>query len=105
MGATWGDRMEVACVRAGVWRVEGFDVERITQGDRKGWWQVLRRRAEEPTYHYGNRPTLTEAVALVDEIKSGDTRCPVCRIRDDHEPDDAYCRTMQAERDLKNRED
>lgn len=30
-------------------------------------------------------------------------RCPACRVRDDHEPGDDRCRTMQAERDLKAR--
>lgn len=29
--------------------------------------------------------------------------CPACRVRDDHEPGDDRCRTMLAERDLKDR--
>jgi hypothetical protein len=32
------------------------------------------------------------------------TRCPVCRVHDDHDPGDDRCQTMQAERDLKRRE-
>lgn len=68
--------MEMACARPGVWRVEGFDVERI-RADGKVWWQVYSREAvqideTEPwsvheTFH-GKRRTLTEACGLIGEL-------------------------------------
>lgn len=68
--------MEMSCTKPGVWRVEGYDVER-TRADGKTWWQVFTRRAvqvreSEPwTVHeifYGERPTLTEACHLIWEL-------------------------------------
>ena len=71
--------MEMDCIRPGVWRVEGFDVERTT-ADGKTWWQVFTRRAtqaheNEPwavheTFH-GKRRTLTEACELVEDLMIG----------------------------------
>jgi hypothetical protein len=55
------DKFEAHCVRAGVWRVEGLDVERH-YADGKVWWQVFRRRADEPEVFLGKRRTLTDAI-------------------------------------------
>lgn len=61
------ERMEMACVRPGHWRVEGYDVERHRQ-DGKDWWQVTTRRQDEPDQFHGKRRTLTEACDLVDDL-------------------------------------
>lgn len=58
------ERMEMACIRPGVWRVEGYDVERV-KADGKTWWQVFTRYAGEPEVFHGKRPSLVEACDLV----------------------------------------
>ena len=68
--------MEMQCIRSGVWRVEGYDVERHAQ-DGKDWWHVFLRRAvrvdeREPWDVHetfcGKRRSLTEACALIDDL-------------------------------------
>lgn len=76
MGYTIPEGMEASCIRAGVWRVEGYDVERI-RVDGKDWWHVFCRRAvqvreDEPftiheTFH-GKHKSLTDACDLIYEI-------------------------------------
>lgn len=66
MSFAFPSRMDIACVRAGVWRIEGFDVER-RRVDGKISWQIHQRYAGQPERFVGQARTLEEVCDLIDE--------------------------------------
>lgn len=66
MSFAFPSRMDIACVRAGAWRIEGFDVERV-KVDGKTWWQIHQRYTGQPERFIGQARTLEEICDLVDD--------------------------------------
>lgn len=66
MSFAFPNRMEISCVRAGAWRIEGFEVERAKVHGKIGW-QVYQRYTGHPDKLIGSAATLAEACDLIEE--------------------------------------